>query len=156
MKVLQNTGSIQTHFPKDKNCEICMRTKITRALCKKRTGTAVLRAEKFGDLIPVDQKVLCEGCESRTIIDMLSWYTIWQLNEFNLIRAKPKLFRKQKRAYKSSWSRRGNQKSFTLTINSLEFGKACEDLSWNRCTSTPHRSETNAIAERAVRRIANV
>ena len=37
--------------------------------------------------------------------------------------------------------------------NSLEFGKACEDLSWNHCTSTPHRSETNEIAERAVRRV---
>ena len=24
------------------------------------------------------------------------------------------------------------------TDNSLEFGKACEDLSWNHCTSTPH------------------
>ena len=30
--------------------------------------------------------------------------------------------------------------------NSLEFGKACADLSWNHCTSTPHRSETNGIA----------
>ena len=39
------------------------------------------------------------------------------------------------------------------TDNSLECGKACEDLSWNQCTSTPHRSETNGIAERAVRRI---
>ena len=39
------------------------------------------------------------------------------------------------------------------TDNSPEFGKACEDLSWNRCTSTPHRSETDGIAERAVRRI---
>ena len=39
------------------------------------------------------------------------------------------------------------------TDNSLEFGKACEDLSWNHCTSTPHRSETNRIAERAVRRV---
>ena len=35
----------------------------------------------------------------------------------------------------------------------MEFGKACEDLSWNQCTSTPHRSETNGIAERAVRRV---
>ena len=40
-----------------------------------------------------------------------------------------------------------------LADNSLEFGKACEDLSWNHCTSTPHRSETNGIAERAVRRV---
>ena len=39
------------------------------------------------------------------------------------------------------------------TDNSLKFGKACEDLSWNHCTSTPHRSETNGIAERAVRRV---
>ena len=39
------------------------------------------------------------------------------------------------------------------TDNALEFGKACEDLSWNHCTSTPHRSETNGIAERAVRRV---
>ena len=35
----------------------------------------------------------------------------------------------------------------------MEFGNACEDLSWNHCTSTPHRSETNGIAERAVRRV---
>ena len=39
------------------------------------------------------------------------------------------------------------------TDNSLEFGKACEDLSWNHCAFTPHRSETNEIAERAVRRV---
>ena len=39
------------------------------------------------------------------------------------------------------------------TDNSLEFGKSCEDLSWVHCTSTPHRSETNGIAERAVRRV---
>ena len=37
--------------------------------------------------------------------------------------------------------------------HSLEFGKACEDLFWNRCTSTPHRSETDGIDERAVRRM---
>ena len=39
------------------------------------------------------------------------------------------------------------------TDNSFEFGKHCEDLSWNHCTSTRHRSETNGTAERAVRRI---
>ena len=37
--------------------------------------------------------------------------------------------------------------------NSLEFGKLCEDSPWNHRTSTPHRSETNGIAARAVRRI---
>ena len=38
------------------------------------------------------------------------------------------------------------------TDNALEFGKSCEDLPWNPRTSTPHRSETNGIAERAVQR----
>ena len=39
------------------------------------------------------------------------------------------------------------------TDNSLELRKPCEYLSWNHRTSTPHRSETNGIAERAVRRV---
>ena len=67
-------------------------------------------------------------------------------------RAKQKLLRKPKGACKSSWSRIGSPQVIH-TDNSLEFGIACEDLSWNHCTSTPHRSETNGIAERAVRRV---
>ena len=52
--------SVKTHFPKDRNCEICQRTKITRAPCRRRNGRAVLRAENFGDLITADHKVLYE------------------------------------------------------------------------------------------------
>ena len=57
--------SVYTHFPKDRKCEICKRTKITRAPCRGRNGEAVLRAENFGDLITADHKVLIENCESR-------------------------------------------------------------------------------------------
>ena len=39
--------SVYTHFPKDRNFEICKRTKITRAPCRRRNGEAVPRAEKF-------------------------------------------------------------------------------------------------------------
>ena len=39
--------NVHTHFPKDRNCEICQRTKITRGPCRRRKGEAVLRAEKF-------------------------------------------------------------------------------------------------------------
>ena len=39
------------------------------------------------------------------------------------------------------------------TDTSLEFDLACEDVSWHRRTTSPHRSETNGIAERAVRRV---
>ena len=38
--------NVHTHFPKDRNCEICKRTKITNAPCRRRNGGAVPRAEK--------------------------------------------------------------------------------------------------------------
>ena len=41
--------SVQTHFPKDRNCEICQRTNITMAPCRRRIGGAVRRAENFGE-----------------------------------------------------------------------------------------------------------
>ena len=65
---------------------------------------------------------------------------------------KKKLHKKPREACKSFSTRRKSRKVI-YTDNSLEFCKACEDLSWNHCTSTPHRSETNGIAERAVRRV---
>ena len=57
--------SVETHFPKDRNCEICQRTKITRAPCRRRNGGAIPRAENVVDLITAVNKVLSEGCESR-------------------------------------------------------------------------------------------
>ena len=57
--------SVYTHFPQDRSCEICKRTKITRAPCRRRIGEAVPRAANFGDLITADHKVLSDNCESR-------------------------------------------------------------------------------------------
>ena len=57
--------SIFAHFQKDRNCEVCLRTKITKSLCRRRTGEAVPRAEKFGDLITADHEVFNEEGESR-------------------------------------------------------------------------------------------
>ena len=99
--------SVYTHFPKDRSCEICQRTKITRAPCRRRNGGAV-----------------------------------WPSNGSSRIRVKQKLHRKHREACKSSWSPTSIPKVI-YTDNSFEFGKASEDLSWNHCTSTPHRSETN-------------
>ena len=57
--------NVHTHFPKDRNFEICKRTKITRAPCRRRNGEAVPRALNFGDLTTADHKVLSDKCESR-------------------------------------------------------------------------------------------
>ena len=59
-------STFYSHLPKDRSCEVCLRTKMTRGPCRKRTGEAVPRAEKFGDLIRADHKVLFnEEGESR-------------------------------------------------------------------------------------------
>ena len=103
------------HFPKDPN--ICLKAKLTRASCIRRTGTVVPRAENSGGLITADHRVLCEGCESRhNHRYAFLWCKTWQHSGYNLTRAKQKLTRKQKGAYKSSWSRHGNPKSFALTL----------------------------------------
>ena len=104
--------SVYTHFPKDRNCEICKRTTITRAPCRRRIGGAVPRAENYGDLITADHEVV----NLETIIDMQSWCRTWPPNGSSRIRAKQKLLRKHTGACKSSWSQIGSLKSFTMTI----------------------------------------
>ena len=49
---------VYTHFSKDPNCDICLKTRITRASCRRRAGTVMPRSEIFGDLITADHKVL--------------------------------------------------------------------------------------------------
>ena len=39
------------------------------------------------------------------------------------------------------------------TYNLMDFGKYCEEFSWNHRMSTPYRSETSRLAERAIRRV---
>ena len=102
--------------PKNRNCEICQRTKVTRAPCRRRIGGAVPRAEIFGDLITANHKVLSKAVNLETIIDMQSWCRTWPPNGSSRIRAKTKLHKKPREACKSSWSQIGSLKSFTLTI----------------------------------------
>ena len=144
--------NVHTHFPKDRNCEICKRTKITRAPCRRRNGEAVPRAANFGDLITADHKVLSDNCESRNnhryAVVVQDLATQW----IQAYPCKNKTSQETQRSLQKFLEPDRNPEVI-YTDNSLEFGKACEDLSWNHCTSTPQRSETNGVAERAVRRV---
>ena len=144
--------SVYTHFPKDRNCEICKRTKITRAPCRRRKGEAVPRADNFGDLITADHKVLSDNCESR---NNHRYAVVVQDSATQWIQAYPCKNKTSQETQRSlqKFLEPERKPKVIYTDNSLKFGKACEDLSWNHCTSTPHRSETNGIAERAVRRV---
>ena len=123
--------NVRTRFPKDRNCEICKRTKITRAPCRRRKGEAVPRAVNFGDLITADHKVLSDNCESRNnhryAVVVQDLATQW-------IQAYP-----------------CKNKTSQETQRSLQ--KFLEPDRNPKVISTPHRSETNGIVERAVRRV---
>ena len=82
------------------------------------------------------------------IIDTPLWYKIWQHSGYNHSHVQQFFRKTQKSLHKFLEPTR--KPKVIYTDNSFEFGKSCEDLSWNHCT---HRSETNGIAERAVRRI---
>ena len=58
-------NNVYTHFPKDRTCEICQRTKITRARAEDALAKPYLVLKNFGDLITADHKVLSDNCESR-------------------------------------------------------------------------------------------
>ena len=128
------------------------RGQITRASCRRRNGGAVPRAVNFGDLITANHKVLSDNCESRNnhqyAVVVQDLPTQW----IQAYPCKTKTSQETRRSLQKLLEPDRKPKVF-YTDNSLEFGKACEDLSWNHCTSTPHRSETNGIAERAVRRV---
>ena len=144
--------SVYTHFPKDRNYEICKLTKIASSPCRRLNGEAALRADNFGDLITADHKVLSDNCESRNnhryavvVQDLVSQW-------IHAHPCKNKTSQETQRSLQKFLEPERKPKVI-YTDNSLEFGKACEDRSWNHCTSTPHRSETNGIAERAMRRV---
>ena len=113
------------------------------------------RAERFGDLITGDHKVLSEGSESRNnhryavvIQDLATqWIQSYPCKSKSSQETKKNLMKFLEPTRKPK---------VISTDNSLELGKSCEELSWNHCTSTPHRSETNGIAEGAVRRVKEV
>ena len=152
-KVVSGKHCIYTHFPKDRNCDICMRTKRTKQglLAENALAQPYLGQKKFGELMTADHKVLREGCESRNNHRYAVVVQIFASQWIQSYPCKTITFQETEKSLQKFLEPMRKPKVIH-TNNSWAFGKACEDLSWNHCTST-HRSETNGIAERALRRI---
>ena len=137
--------NVYTHFPKDPNCDICLKTEITRAYDRRRTGRVVPKAEHLGDFITVEHILSAESewrNNHRFTVVVQDSATQW----IQSYPCKTKTFQETQR---SPMQFLEPTRKLIYTDNSLEFGKSFEELSWNHCTSTPHRSETNGIAESA-------
>ena len=110
------------------------------------------RAEHYGDLTTAVHKVLSEESDSRN--NHRNAVVVQDL-ETQWLQSYPCKTKTSQETQKNltKFLEPTTKPKVIYTDNSLEFGKSCEELSWNHCTSTPHRSETNGIAERAVRRV---
>ena len=136
--------SVHTHFPKDRNCEICKRTKITRAPCRRGNGEAVPRAANFDDLLTADHKVLSDNYESRNnhryavvVQDLDSMDPDVSMQKQNFTRNPEKL---------SKVLGTREETNSHYTDNSLEFDKACEDLSG--IIARPHHTDRRLMVLR--------
>ena len=95
------------------------------------------------------KQVLNEGCESRdyhlyaVVVQDLA--TQWNQSHPCKVESSNETERSLSKFLEPS-----HRPKAVCTDNSMDFGKACEDLSWNHRT---HRSETNGIAERPMRRV---
>ena len=94
-------------------------------------------------VITADHRVLGEGCESRhnhryavVVQDLATqWIPSYQCKK------------------KTSQETQKSLQKFLEPTRKPKSHLHCEELTWNRCTSTPHRPETIEIPERAVRRM---
>ena len=104
-----------------------------------------LEQRKFGDVITADHKVFEKDGKSRNnhqlAVVVLGLTTQW-------IQSNPRKTKTSQETEKSL--RKFLEPSQKPRVISLEFANSCEDPAWNHRTSTPRRSETNGIAERAV------
>ena len=99
---------------------------------------------KIGDLITADHKILSEGSESRNnhryAVVVQDLATQW----LQSCPCKTKTFQETQKSLMKFLEPTRKPKVID-TDNSLVFGKSCEGLSWNHCTSTPHRSEAMGL-----------
>ena len=164
-----------THFPKDPNCPICSKSKMQKRQSRKvdhvdEDGVPFKPSGDFGELVTMDHKISIEkdeGCpyfnyESRKGKHMLviqDVYTQWlqaypvpSKDRERVIECLLSFFGPQ---YHPDYSGPDGKKvpSKVYSDGAQEYKLALKGLHWIAETCTPHRKQTNGIAERAVRRV---
>ena len=102
-------------------CSVCFphtgyRDERARAPCRRRIGRVVPRADNFG---------------------VQSWCNTWPPKWIQSVSVQNKNFSGNTKELAKVLGANQEKPKVIYTDNSLEFGKACEDLSWNHCTSIP-------------------
>ena len=144
-----------THFPMDPNCEICRSCKLQRARCATMPHGKpddLPKPTAFADAITADHAILNEDDQSRSqdrvalviqdrFTNWLQAYASKTKNAHDTLKGFQKFLGPQTKA------------KHAYTDGSKEFEKALDEYEISHDTSTPHRPQTNGVAERAVRRV---
>ena len=103
-------------------------------------GGAVPRAENFGDLITADHKVLSDNCESR---NNHRYAVVVQDLATQRIQSYPCKTKTSQETQRSlpKFLELDRKPKVIYTDNSLEFGEACEDLSWKSLYVNKHHTD---------------
>ena len=140
-------------FSQRSELPICNACKGTRAQCRSKTHGKpddLPVPTAFGHSLTADHKILNEDDASRVgdrvALIILDRYTRWLQG----YASKSKNHQESMKAFRRFV---GPQMTpdHVYTDNSKELEKALEELNWLHDTSTPYRSQTNGVAERAVR-----
>ena len=99
---------------------------MTRAPCRKHIGNQVLWADKFGDLITADHKVLNEGGDSRNNHSYSVMEQDLATQWIQYCPCKTKTSQETERSLRK-FLEPSEKRKVIYTDNSLEFAKTCED-----------------------------
>ena len=127
------------HFPKDPNCDICLKTN-NEGFLQKTCWYSRAQSRKLWWLNNCGSQNSQWSNESRNnyrhAVVVQDLATQW-------IQSYPCKTKTSQETQKSlqKFLEPNRKPKVIYTFNSWEFGEACEDLSWNHCTSTPHWSE---------------
>jgi hypothetical protein len=144
-----------THFPKDPNCKICQECKTQRAPCrvkKEKNPDSLPDPKEFGDVLTADHGFIGDENEDeeedRTFCGIQDGATAW-LQGYP---AESKDSEKTEEAFRRFLGPNVKAK-YVYTDNASEFEKSLKKMGILHDPSSPYRSETNGVAERAVRKI---
>ena len=154
-----NTHNVFTHFPKSADCPVCQATKTARSRCSIKGDakpTDLPAPKAFADRISLDHTCLNEddgtfnqlGESQKFALIIQDAFTKWLEAHPSPTKSASKIVLQVQRFLGP-----GVKASHAYSDNSKEIIKAMEDMGIVHDTSTPNRSETNGVIERAIRRV---
>ena len=147
--------NIYTHFPKCDDCEICNQCKIQRAHCRHHEHgppDALPEPKEFAYALTADHKILNEDDQLRSQDGIA---LIIQDRATHWLQSYPSKTKSDDDTYRGfqRFLGPGGKAKHVYTDASKEFKKALEEFETSHDSSTPHRPQTNGVAEGAVRRV---